>query len=149
MVISFCQVEAINEYLVSMKISGYSEKVRRETIIAAFKGMERKVQEARDEGKPLNRHKSDGERDRFRKKITMKSRWFKKSKKNQPKNSQGFQNAQPRKEKQRRKPPKIIPPTTSEQDDREVENVIFVPYTRGGVLRTTMQKEDDQDTRPE
>ena len=94
-------VEAVNEYMESMKISGYSEKVRYDTYIAAFKGFERKIQESVEEGKPLHRHRTDGEGERFRRKVTMKARWFKNKKK--PKHPQN--NNQPNKAHRNTKKP--------------------------------------------
>ena len=31
-----------------------------------------------------------------------------------------------------------------EKDERQIETVIFIPYTPGGVLRKRMQEEDDK-----
>ena len=125
-------VVAVNEYMHSMKISGYSEKTRRGTCLAAFKGFEKKVQESIDEGKPLHRHRKDGEGERFNNKVALKSRWFKKKKKpmnttkNQPKT---FSKASKAKvNKPRRKPAKILPNKQQhQQDDREIDNVILSP----------------------
>ena len=64
---------AISEYMRDMKLSGYSEKVRKETAIAGFKGFYGKVQEAKDEGKPLHRDMSEGAGERFRRKIARHS----------------------------------------------------------------------------
>ena len=56
-----------------------------------------------------------------------------------------FTSAKPK--KPRRKPAKILPRATNQQDDREIDNVIFVPYTPGGALRKEIQKEDDYMTK--
>ena len=50
-------IETVNEFMASMKRSGYGEKVRKETALDAFKGFEGKVRQANEEGKPLHRHK--------------------------------------------------------------------------------------------
>ena len=47
-------IEAVNNFMITMKRSGYSEKIRRETCISAFKGFNRKRQEATALGKPLH-----------------------------------------------------------------------------------------------
>ena len=43
--------------------------------------------------------------------------------------------------------PKVLPTTTSAPDSREIETVVFVPYTIGGQLRKQLQKIDDQTTK--
>ena len=76
--------EAVNNYMIAMKRSGYSQKIRKETAIAAFKGFRGKRNQAAEEGKPLHRQMKDGAGERFRRKITLKSSWFRKGKKVSP-----------------------------------------------------------------
>ena len=147
-------VVAINEYMATMKQSGYSEKTRRETAIAGFKGMETKIREASEEDKPLHRHKEDGARERFKRKVSLKSSWFNK-RRNKPKNSakagnnNNNNNANRNKAKKRNNTPKNFFPNKppAEQDSREVESVVFIPYTKGSSLRKQLQEEDDKVTK--
>ena len=147
-------VVAINEYMATMKRSGYSEKTRRETAIAGFKGMETKIREASEEDKPLHRHKEDGARERFKRKVSLKSSWFNK-RRNKPKNSakagnnNNNNNANRNKAKKRNNTPKNFFPNKppAEQDSREVESVVFIPYTKGSSLRKQLQEEDDKVTK--
>ena len=47
---------AVNDYVVTMKRSGYSEKILRETEVSVFKGFENKLKQAAEEGTPIHRH---------------------------------------------------------------------------------------------
>ena len=139
----------INDYMATMKRSGYSEKVRRETAISAFKGMDKKIREAAEEQKPLHRHKEDGARDRFKKKVSLKSSWFNK-KKNRAKVKANNNNngASKGKVRHRRNPKPFFPSNPpAEQDSREVESVVFIPFTKGSTLRKQLQDEDDKVTK--
>ena len=122
--------------------SGYTEKVRRDTAIAAFKGIEKKVKEAKEEEKPLHRHKEDSARDRFKRKVSLKSSWFNKKRNKANNNAKN-------KAKYNKKPSKPFFPNKPkvEQDDREAESVVFIPYTKNSTLRKQLQVEDDKVTK--
>ena len=143
-------VRAVNDYMVAMKRSGYSQKVRRETALASFKTFNRKLREAEENGKPLHRHMDEGASQRFKSNISLKSTWFnKKSKKRElSENDNNNVNTSPNEQRRpRRKPKATIPTTSIKQDDRQVESVIFIPYTHKGELRKRLQKVDDQVTK--
>ena len=119
--------------------SGYTEKVRRDTAIAAFKGIEKKVKEAKEEEKPLHRHKEDSARDRFKRKVSLKSSWFNKKRNkanNNAKNKANVVTNNKPKAKYNKKPSKPFFPNKPkvEQDDREAEPVVFIPYTKNSYL---------------
>ena len=119
--------EATNDYMEAMKISGYEEKTRKETVVAAFKGMAGKLRQASEENKPLHRHKEDGAGDRFNRKISAKSN-INTSRTN----------------KKKRKPAKPVPTLPRKVDSRPIESVVFIPYTKGGRLQKELQSQDDK-----
>ena len=140
-------VEAVNDFMVAMKLSGYTEKVRRETAVAGFKGFNRKVFEAKSLNKPLHRHMEEGASLRHKSKISLKANWFNKKRENGSKFHQETEVPSfiPR---PRRKPREAIPAKpVSTQDSRQVDNVIFIPYTQKGDLRKRLQEVDDNITK--
>ena len=55
-----------NQYMITMKNSGYSEKVRKETVLAGYKGFQEKLRQVNEEGKRMNRHMKDGAKERYK-----------------------------------------------------------------------------------
>merc|ERR1712030_3328 len=100
-----------------MKRSGYKEKICRETVLAAYKGLHGKLQKVKDEGGRFHRHMAEGAKERHNGKISMKSTWFNKKKKKE-------------------KPPKAKPQHKS--DNIEIECVIFIPHTANCSLRIAL-----------
>ena len=136
--------EATNDYMEAMKISGYDEKTRKETVVAAFKGIAGKLRQASEENKPLHRHKEDGAGDRFKRKISAKSNWFNKRKKT-PKHVTKLPTINTsRTNKKKRKPAKPVPTLPRKVDSRPIESVVFIPYTKGGRLQKELQSQDDK-----
>lgn len=141
-------VEAVNDFMVALKRSVYTQKVRKDTAIAGFKTFNRMVNEAREQNKPLFRHVEEGASQRHNRKISLKSSWFNKKKLkpgDQPTTQP--QTDHPTQRKTRRKPNKVIPTTILEQDSRQVESVVFIPYTNRGELKKRLQKVDDSITK--
>ena len=139
-------MEAVNEYMIAMKRSGYSQRVRKETAIAAFKTFNRRVKECKDLGRPIYRNVDEGASERHKNKISLKSNWFnKKRKQNQILENNHQSNTKNSRRKNKTKP--VIPTTKIEQDSRPIENVIFVPYTQRGDLKKQLQKVDDRVTK--
>ena len=156
-------VEVTNQYMITMKISGYNQKIRRETVISAFKGLKEKLHQSNEDGKRLHRHKEEGARERHMSKIRLKSNWFNKKKKgsipSQPtpsvdQNMQqtnqvpgpSFSLSQQRRRGKRSQKPLPNPPL-KKQDNRRVESVIFIPHTANSSLRKKLQESDDEMTR--
>ena len=67
--------------MVTMKRSGYNERVRRETALAAFKYLHEKLRQVREDGTKMHRHKEEGAKERHNAKISLKSSWFEKKRK--------------------------------------------------------------------
>mgnify|MGYP003326363475 CR=1 FL=1 len=74
--------KATNEYMKIMKNSGYSERYRRDTILDAYRGYKKKLENAVKDNTPLFRTKEDGARGRYNSKILVKSNWFKQKPRN-------------------------------------------------------------------
>ena len=58
--VEIARVESIketNSYMITMKKSGYSEKVRRDTVLAAYKGLYEKFRQRDEDGVRFHRHK--------------------------------------------------------------------------------------------
>ena len=63
-------IDAINTYKVIMTDSGYSQTYRRDTILAALKGIEGKERQAAEGIRSYFRLQEEGARDRYRSKIS-------------------------------------------------------------------------------
>ena len=131
-----------NEYMITMKISGYPERYRQDTILDAYRGYKNKLSKAENGDSPLFRNKEDGAQERYNNKIKVKSTWFR-GKKNQNQN----QNANPPPTTKHKKPkPKKnpIPAKIDTNDSRKIKGVVFIPYTKGSTLRKAIQTADDK-----
>ena len=139
-----------NQYMVTMKNSGYSEKVRKETVLTGYKGLQEKLRQVSEEGRRMNRHMNEGAKERYKAKIGMKSSWFKGKKQQKaapvPAHKPNMALAKQRRLAKRKKGlPK--PKPAKKQDDREIEGVIFIPHTADNSLRKLLQAEDDDITK--
>ena len=50
-------IKVTNMYMITMKISGYSHKIRRETVISSFKGLKEKLGQRNEKGRGFTRTK--------------------------------------------------------------------------------------------
>ena len=127
---------AVNQYMVEMRDSGYSEQYRRDTLVNTMRGYRRKVEEADKGGIPLYREGHEGERERHMWKLKAKANWFNKKKRTNARiveeNEKGYT-----------KTNKSVPwrngTRLASRDDREVEGVIFVPHTQSSSLQKVLQ----------
>jgi hypothetical protein len=134
-----------NAFMVTLQISGYTEGFRRQTALAAFRGVARKQEEEAGGGRRVYRLQTEGAVARHRAKISAKSSWFKKKVREEGSEwVDGTQGGprQPRVNSTARKTE-----DGADKDERQAEGVIFVPYTTGGKLRSRLQNEDDKITR--
>ena len=69
--------EALNEDMVTMKNSGYSEQYRFDTLVNTVKGFRRKLTLDSEGVKPLYREAHEGARERFMARIGAAANWFK------------------------------------------------------------------------
>ena len=142
-------INVTNAYMETMQCSGYNEAWRRDTVIAAMKGVRNK-QEIEAKGvRKVYRLQEDGAKDRHNRKITMNTNWFKSRKKE---NNHQIAPTQYDNFKQLRPPPKWLSnkekhDLENKDKDRPYEGVVFIPYTEGGKLRKELQDVDDEMTK--
>ena len=116
-------VAVTNLYMKTMKLSGYNEKVRKETVLAGYKGLQEKLRHVKEEGKRMNRHIKDVAKERHNAKISIKSSLFKGKRKQRtaptpiPKSTMSLLK-QRRLAKKKKGVPK--PQKAKKQDDREI-----------------------------
>ena len=67
-------VEVMEDFAKMMKRSGYSEKFRHEIISDAVKGHEKRIQQEKDGGRPLDRPREYQERERRKRKEEKKEK---------------------------------------------------------------------------
>ena len=164
-------IEALDEFMVEMKPSGYSENFRKETLTNSILGYKRKLLATGDPSGPkifpnpeelnretkedillrislmpkqnLYREAIEGARERHNGRLTEKSSWFKKKiAKNEEKSDKG------------QRLPILKHPRASKRSSnrpgekigevRETEGVIFVPHTQNSSLQRALQKVDDE-----
>ena len=90
----------------------------------------------------------DGAKERHNARISMKSSWFKGKKvKNLPNPKPPSLSLAKQRRLTKRKKGLPKPQPTKKQDDREIEAVIFVPHSKNGGLRKSLQDTDDELTK--
>ena len=112
-----------------MKVSGYGEKELVEVLLAGLRGYRRMVRDEAEGRRPINRPEWIGRRKRRLQKILGKCTWFKKKRK--PRNVESLRN-------------KNIKKVKDGVLEREIETVMFVPYTDGSKLQRQLQTADDE-----
>ena len=73
----------VEKFISKLRRSGYRKDQVKEIIKAGLKGYERKLEKAKKEGKSVHRDAKSTSKLRFKKKLTAKTNWFKKDKKNE------------------------------------------------------------------
>ena len=142
-----------NNFIVKLKLSGYSLQQRKEIAAAGIKGYWRRRQDELLGVKRINNPKQVGLTQRRRKKWTAKSSWFKpRLPKVAPEKGQGPPPAPSRSPKAgdpNRDPTRSPtaqgktrgdPSTQDNAEKKKVEGVIWVPVTPKGALRKIWQK---------
>ena len=133
--------EAVNQYMITMRDSGYSAQYRFDTLVNTVKGFRRKQQLDRVGVRPLYKEAHEGARDRHMAKISASSNWFKKNNLSQENLEEMGRPIT------RRNPWRKEQPRGGNRDSREVEGVTFLPHTRNSNLQKVIQKADDQVTK--
>ena len=137
-------VRVTNEFMVTLKISGYTEGFRLQIALSAHRGV-RKMEERDEEGiRNLYRLQTEGASWRHKMKTGANSNWFKKKKEEEKTTEKAhggggkpkYKTNQVKNEGRRGK-----------KDEREVDGVIFVPFTNKGRLKEALQQQDDDMTR--
>ena len=122
-----------------MKNSGYSQTYRKDTVVAAKKGIEGKLRQAEEGLRSYYRLQNEGARDRYRSKMSKKSNWFKKSaKKEAPQVKPALRKRKAQLENKEKVP----------EDNRPVDVVVFIPHTNNSSLKNLLQLTDDRVTKP-
>ena len=134
-------IKVTNAYMQTMKLSGYGEKIRRETALAGIKGLQEKLRKSKEEGGRLHRHMEEGALERHNARISMKSSWFaKKRRKEQPPPNKPRPTLSLAKQRRLKKRQSGVPRPKPQHkaDNREIETVIFVPHTARSSLRNAL-----------
>ena len=144
------KMKVVNEFMVTMKMSGYKEGFRKQVALSAYRGVARMEEVERTGGRKVYRYQTEGAGARHNAKIGAKTNWFKGKKKEVKETEHGGRepgergkNAKSGNEDRTKKKTE----TGQKRDEREVEGVIFIPYTTGGKLRSRVQNKDDKLTR--
>ena len=133
---------AVNQYMVEMRDSGYSEKYRKDTLVNTMKGYRRKVWASENGGTPLYREGHEGARERHMGRISAPSNWFKRSTKLKEDIAHNQEYT-----KTTRRHPWSNGEKPAPKDDRDVEGVIIIPHTHSSSLQKSMQARDDAVTK--
>ena len=131
---------AINDFMEVMKNSGYSQNYRKDTVVAAKKGIEGKMRQAEEGVRSYYRLQTEGAKDRYKSKMSKKSNWFKRPE--TPVTREGPKPAIRKRKAQLEKKEKIP------SDSRQVDVVVFVPHTKNSSLKNLLQLTDDRITKP-
>ena len=112
-----------------MRKSGYDEAQRREVLISGLRGFERMRKDEEEGKRPVNRPEWMGSRTRRLRRLIGNKTWYKKKKTKEANIRNG------------RKKKKVE--LGSKLEDREIETIMFVPYTPNSALCKQLQKIDD------
>ena len=123
----------LTKLMMRMKKSGYEEHQRLEVLLAGLRGFKKMESDERNGVRPINRPSWVGARSRRLKKLTGKRTWFRKTKQKEEKRTGG---------RSCRSKKKIG--DLDEVRERDIESVMFVPYTKGSRLQKILQESDDQ-----
>ena len=127
-----------NAFMVTLQLSGYSEGFRHQTALAAFRGVRRMEEREAGGGRRVYRLQTEGAVARHRARLSAKSTWFKKKRvEEEPEWEDGGGGG--RRKKSPKQPSDDNTAKKSEDgavnDDRQVEGIIFAPFTTGSKLR--------------
>merc|ERR1712082_583529 len=115
----------------TMFLSGYSETWRKETVIAARKGVKTKQELEANGGRKVYRLQEEGAKERHNRKINLNVKWFKDNNKN---NNSSEKTEVPTMMFNKLRPPhhwlsdKEKHDLTKKDVDRPYEGVIFIPF---------------------
>ena len=127
------RAEILTKFMMKMKRSGYSAKVRRNVALAGLKGYWTMVRTEEQGGRRVNRPKWEGASSRRFKKLAGKRNWFrKKGSKNGATIGRGGRGTGS---------------NVGKKDDKQIETVMFVPHTPNGELARLLQEADDRFTK--
>ena len=148
------RLEVTNAFMKTMKMSGYDQGFRKQVALSAYRGVARMEEVEKSGGRKVYRFQTEGAGARHDGKIGAKCSWFRKKRREEEEEvkEEGREGRQPEGGGRRGQGPKedlTVKKTETGQrkDEREVEGVIFVPFTTGGKMRSRMQNEDDKLTR--
>ena len=128
------RADILTKFLVKMKRSGYDARTIRKVLVAGMTGYVRMV-EAEDAGqRKINRPRWEGAITRRYKKIGAKANWFRKSKKSGACKLPGPTSGKSGKAANRAR---------GKDEESDVESILFVPHTPGGLLAKMMQEEEE------
>ena len=123
--------EQLTNLAVKLKNSGYNERSRREILLSGIRGFERIMEDVKKGRRSLNRSRRENMEVRMLKKYGAKSRWFKGGRKKMERESRNLGKG------------KLEGRGGNRYE--EIEAVLFVPATPGGVLTKRLQEADDRE----
>ena len=130
----------IENYIEKLKVSGYNKVQRKKIIEAGLKGYQAKVEKSQRDGTDLHRSAESTIGKRYRKKLTEKSNWFRKTRKNDQENDDKRKCEVPkRNEKKKAK--------LSKSEENSPVSIIFVPRTPGGELVSRLRQAEAELTK--
>ena len=155
-----CRVESLNNLAVKMCTSGYNTIYIRKVMVAGIKGYEKRLANSRRQKtdpkyKPLHLSKSFNAVRRMEKKLLAKTNWFKEGGDEQEEdnhetaalvkevNSAGSGSKSSRRLERRRRKCKASNPMNT----KSPSTVMFVDWTKGGVLAGKLKAEEDRLTK--
>ena len=123
--------KVIDHYTEKLQVSGYKRKQVKEIISSGLRGFETKRKRAEKEKRPFYRKAKDTLKGRIKKKLTEKTKWYKRKKKIEGGNKQkGERKRDLHKEK------------TDRGDSNKVKAVLFVPRTSRGELAKRIREKE-------
>ena len=114
----------LSKLMFKLKVSGYNEIQRRDILISGLRGYERLVREEKEGRRPINRPEWMGQRGRRLKKLIGKKTWFNKKRRKNLNQTGRYKKKLTGKEKKEK-----------EVMEREVEAVMFIPFTKDSKLQ--------------
>ena len=128
----------LTKFMFKLKTSGYSHGDRLQILLSGQRRYAKMVKTEVEGGRPVNRPGSMGERRRRLQRLVGKRDWFKKKKKKlEAKGNQKKYNTKARSDMTNKD-------REDELRDKEVEAVLFVPFTPGSKLCKIVQEIDDE-----
>ena len=126
----------LSKFMYKLKKSGYSYGDRLQILLSGQRSFARMVRTEREGGRPVNRPGSMGERRRRLQRLIGKKTWYKNKKRTEKKKGKrtGAITRSELSDKDRQ----------SELRNKEVEAVLFVPFTPGSEMCKAVQEVDDE-----
>ena len=133
----------IENYIKKLKISGYSQEQTRSIIISGLKGYQTKLERSRKSGIKLHRSAKTTVNSRYKKKLTEKTNWFRKKRKD---SEEGAEKVSTEKRKPSSEGKRWCTQAAQANQAKTMQTVtvLFVPRTPGGELASRLRKAEEE-----